>query len=108
MSTRPIEHGTPWLVPRAFLALCAPLFAQAGCGEPLGQTVRAAHDRIATLELPGEDRAWMRDQLQLIDAACLRGGEVEAAWRVESVLQRLDLVRTAQMRASYRGARTQR
>jgi hypothetical protein len=108
MSTRPIERGTPRVVPWVFLALCAPLFAHAGCGEPLGQTVRAAHDRIATLELPGEDRVWMRDQLQLIDAACLRGGEVEAAWRVESVLQRLDLATTAHVHASLRGAHTQR
>lgn len=80
-----------------FLLVLVPMVpAEAGCDEQLVDTVRSAHALVSTLSAdtrPGahrtDDMKWMREQLQLIDAACLRGGDVEAAWRVEAVLERL-------------------
>jgi hypothetical protein len=93
---------------RAIL-ICAPLaFADnRGCDASLLSSVRNARDLVESLhgdELSqrriaapdgsvhaiGETR-WMRQQLQLIDQACLRGAEVEAAWRTEALLDMLKL-----------------
>jgi hypothetical protein len=73
--------------------------AAARCNDQLVDTVRNAHVLVSALpdDTRGDERSmtdvrWMREQLQLIDAACLRGGDVEAAWRVEAVLERLKRV----------------
>jgi hypothetical protein len=98
MSTRTVErgilHGLRW----AFVALSLPAIADAGCEEPLVQTVRVAQERVDAAAFPRQDLLWVHEQLQLIDAACQRGGEVEAAWRVESVLERMKQAVTAQAR----------
>jgi hypothetical protein len=81
------------------ILLLSTAYADAGCDEQLVDTVRSAHALVSTLSAdtrPGgprtDDMRWMREQLQLIDAACSRGGDVEAAWRVEAVLERLKRV----------------
>ena len=97
MAARRVGEGV------AVLLLCAPwLQAQATCGEQLAQAVRGARGLVSAAHPAGivansaggarhtlQDMSWMREQLQMIDSACLRGGDVEAAWRVEALFQRL-------------------
>jgi len=88
------------------LLLAAPAaFADSSCDAPLVQAVRDVREVVDSLAdgkpsharaaEPGSNVAyanearWMREQLQLIDEACRRGAEVEAAWRVEALLDSL-------------------
>jgi hypothetical protein len=73
--------------------------ATGGCDERLVDTVRGARALVSALpadtragEFGADEVRWLREQLQLIDAACLRGGDVEAAWRVEAILEHLKRV----------------
>jgi hypothetical protein len=87
---RPVNLGIRPLCSSIVVALWLPLGAHAGgCEEPVAQTVRLAHERVTALDSSRQDLRWMHEQLQLIDAACLRGGEVEAVWRLEGVLERM-------------------
>jgi hypothetical protein len=74
----------------------------AACGEQLVEAVRGTRVLVGALHtgaLDGwsasrdrytsEDVRWAHEQLSMIDSACLRGGDVEAAWRIEAVLERL-------------------
>jgi hypothetical protein len=95
-----MTHRRPRGIHWWFLILLQPAaHAQASCDAKLVDTVRSAHALVSTLSadtrpggLRADDMRWMREQLQLIDAACSRGGDVEAAWRVEAVLERLKRV----------------
>jgi hypothetical protein len=73
--------------------------ATGGCDERLVDTVRSARALVSALpadpragELGADEVRWIREQLELIDAACLRGGDVEAAWRLEAILEHLKRV----------------
>jgi hypothetical protein len=82
------------------LVLLAPAaHATTGCDGRLVDTVRSARALVSALpadtragELGSDEVRWIREQLQLIDAACQRGGDVEAAWRVEAILEHLKRV----------------
>ena len=93
-----MTHRRPQGIPWWFLMLLGPsAHAAAGCDEPLVGTVRSAHALVASWfsdtrrgEPSPADMKWLRRRFELIDAACQRGGDVEAAWRVEAVLERLE------------------
>ena len=82
--------------------LAAPAARAAGCETPISDSVRtlrllvdSLRDGKASSQLVDSDgrtyslaeASWMREQLRLIGEACSRGGEVEAAWRVEALLE---------------------
>lgn len=108
MSTGPNEVAAGFDLPVAtrvtlrwaLVALSLPAIANAGCQEPVAQTVRIAQQRVESAEFPRQDLLWVHEQLQLIDAACQRGGEVEAAWRIESVLERMKQAAPAHARVA--------
>jgi hypothetical protein len=102
------------------LLICAPAaFADSsGCDAPLVHTVRDVRELVESLHVDGTaqrrvvapdgivytagEARWMRQQLQLIDQACLRGAEVEAAWRIEALLDNLKLRPAARWRSENR------
>lgn len=82
-------------------------FADSGCDAPIANAIHDVRWLIESLheDKPSQGRIigsdggvysaaearWMRQQLQLIDAACVRGAEVEAAWRIEALIDSLKL-----------------
>jgi hypothetical protein len=88
------------------LLICSPAaFADSGCDAPLVQAIGDVRGLVESLreDKPSQSRIvaqdgsvysagqarWLRQQLQLIDGACVRGAEVEAAWRIEAMLDSL-------------------
>jgi hypothetical protein len=51
-------------------------------------------------EYTAGDAQWMQRELRLIDEACLRGGDVEAAWRLEQLQGSLISARRGKRNAS--------
>ena len=101
---------------RALLGLGAMyLFSAAaagqGCDPSLAQSIGAVQRIVESLHAtkPGQFRVaavdgsehsaehaqWMQGQLRLINEACMRGGDVEAAWRLEQVQETLSPLRRA-------------
>jgi len=81
--------GAPALVGRA---------AADSCDDPLAlsiQRTRASWSVQANASPADAARAdtWIQTELRLIDAACARGKDVEAAWRLEQVQRGIALLR---------------
>jgi len=98
---RRLQRSALWV-----LLICAPAaFADSGCDAPLAQAIGDVRWLVESLreDKPSQSRIvaqdgsvfsagearWLRQQLQLIDGACERGAEVEAAWRIEAMLDSL-------------------
>ncbi len=104
---------------RAMLVFAPVAFADnGGCDQRLLQAVRDVRETVESIQLDATahartgapyggvqrvgDARWVREQLQLIDQACVRGGEVEAAWRIEALIESLKLRPAARQRAADR------
>lgn len=72
------------------------------CASSLTQTILSVQGTIDALQ-SGPSSNWMHDELRLISEACARGGDLEAAWRVEKLQGQLASARSRQ--AAARGTR---
>ena len=98
----PVPSGTHAMMVIVGMMALSSACAAGACERQVAVAVRDAHSQVAELRRGTPvDLQWLRQQLQMIDSACERGGEVEAAWRVEAVLRRL------QRRAGTRARRIQ-
>jgi hypothetical protein len=73
--------------------------AQAGeqCASSMAQSIRNVQNALDTLRSGSNDGAkyppnqarWMQEELRMISEACARGSELEAAWRLEQIQDRM-------------------
>ncbi len=74
---------------------CAAEAAAGGCDAPLARSIQATKTLWSARPEGNSD---IHGELQLIDEACARGKDVEAAWRLEQIQRRLADRRSAPAR----------
>jgi hypothetical protein len=77
-----------WTVAVAMLALTAQSAAVAGsCDPALAHTIESVQRNMPPLQDPAMHR-WLSQEFGWIRAACARGNDVEAVWRLENIVSR--------------------